>query len=226
MVPNRGGTSGGLVWLICFSCLASPVNWAAFSLFYCAGPLSNIFEFCKLNVQDWFPRMRAVFLIFWFFDDKFSMSLARKCFWLRCNFIRNVNRLTLLRILTWLAFFLICSRILGTLICIWNNGRRYSICCFTVLHTTISLSYRCLGNIWMLSQIVDNLHVDRYWILYHVPECDMGYFSIIVWGGTSTFLDGYLGSNLQMWKCNDFMDCFTSYNIFQITFFLFWKKND
>ena len=52
--------------------------------------------------------------------------------------------------------------------------------------------------IWMLSQIVDNLHVDRYWVLYHVPVCDMGYFSIIVWGGTSTFLDGYLGSNLQM----------------------------
>ena len=42
----------------------------------------------------------------------------------------------------------------------------------------------------------DNLHVDRYWVLYQVAVCDMGYFSIIVWGGTSTFLDGYLGSNL------------------------------
>ena len=63
----------------------------------------------------------------------------------------------------------LCCRVLGTLICIWNNGRRYSICCFTILHTAISLSYRCLGHIWMLSQIVDNLHVDRYWILYHVP---------------------------------------------------------
>ena len=60
-----------------------------------------------------------------------------------------------------ISFFL-CSRILGTLICTWNNGRRYSICCFTILHTTISLSYRCLGHIWMLSQIVDNLHVDCY----------------------------------------------------------------
>ena len=78
--------------------------------------------------------------------------------------------------------------------------------------------------IWMLSQIVDNLHVDRYWVLYQVPVCDMGYFSITVWGGTSTFLDGYLGSNLQMWKFNDFMDCFTSYNIFKTTFFLLWKK--
>ena len=57
-----------------------------------------------------------------------------------------------------------CSRILGTLICIWNNGRRYSIYCFTILHTAISLSYRCLGHIWMLSRIVDNLHVDRYWV--------------------------------------------------------------
>ena len=47
----------------------------------------------------------------------------------------------------------LCSRILGTLICIWNNGRRYSICCFTILHTAISLSYRCLRHIWMLSQI-------------------------------------------------------------------------
>ena len=47
----------------------------------------------------------------------------------------------------------LCSRILGTLICIWNNGRHYSICCFTILHTAISLSYRCLGHICMLSQI-------------------------------------------------------------------------
>ena len=100
----------------------------------------------------------------------------------------------------------------------------YSIFCFTILHTAISLSYRCLGNIWRLSQIVDNLHVDRYWVLYQVPVCDMGYFSITVWGGNSTFLDGYLGSNLQMWKCNDFMDCFTSYNILKTLFFLLWKK--
>ena len=47
-------------------------------------------------------------------------------------------------------------------------------------------------------RFVDDLHVDRYWVLYQVPVCDMGYFSITVWGGTSTFLDGYLGSNLQM----------------------------
>ena len=47
-------------------------------------------------------------------------------------------------------------------------------------------------------RFVDNLNVDRYWVLYQVPVCDMGYFSIIVWGGTSTFLDGYLGSNLQI----------------------------
>ena len=92
----------------------------------------------------------------------------------------------------------LCCRVLGTLICIWNNGRRYSICCFTIRHTAISLSYRCLGHICMLSQFVDNLHVDRYWVLYHVPICDMGYFSITVWVGTSTFLDGYFGSNLQM----------------------------
>ena len=92
----------------------------------------------------------------------------------------------------------LCCRILGTLICIWNNGHRYSIYCFTILHTAISLSYRCLGHIWILSQIVDNLHVDHYWVLYHVPVCDMGYFSITVWGGTSTFLEVYLGSNLQM----------------------------
>ena len=96
-----------------------------------------------------------------------------------------------------ISVFLYC-RVLGTLICIWNNGSRYSICCFTILHTAISLSYRCLRHICMLSQIVDNLHVDRYWVLYQVPVCDMGYFSIIIWGGTSTFLDGYLGSNLQM----------------------------
>ena len=81
--------------------------------------------------------------------------------------------------LSW-TVLLHCCRVLGTLICIWNNGRRYSICCFTILHTAISLSYRCLGHIWMLSQIVDNLHVDPYWVFYHVPVCDMGYFSIIV----------------------------------------------
>ena len=36
---NRGGTSGGLVWLICFSCFAGPLNWACFRLYYCVGPL-------------------------------------------------------------------------------------------------------------------------------------------------------------------------------------------
>ena len=41
----------------------------------------------------------------------------------------------------------LCSRILGTLICIWNNGRRYSICCFTILHTAISLSWTVLLHI-------------------------------------------------------------------------------
>ena len=47
-------------------------------------------------------------------------------------------------------------------------------------------------------RFVDNLHVDCYWVLYQVPVCDMGYFFITVWGGTSTFLDDYLGSNLHM----------------------------
>ena len=37
-------------------------------------------------------------------------------------------------------------------------------------------------------RFVDNLHVDRYWVLYHVPVCDMGYFSIIFWGVFSCFL--------------------------------------
>ena len=93
----------------------------------------------------------------------------------------------------------LCSRILGTLICIWNNGCRYSICCFTILHTAISLSYRCLRHIWMLSQICRESPCGPLMgFKYHVPICDMGYFSITIWGGTSTFLDGYLGSNLQM----------------------------
>ena len=116
-----------------------------------------------------------------------------------------------------ISFFL-CSRILGTLICIWNNGHRYSICCFTILHTSISLSYRCLGHIWMLSQIVNNLHVDRYWVLYQVAVCDMGYFSIIVWGGIPLF---WMDIWVPIFRCeNVIMDCFTSYNIFKTTFFL------
>ena len=41
----------------------------------------------------------------------------------------------------------LCCKVLGTLICIWNNGRRYSICCFTILHTAISLSWTVLLHI-------------------------------------------------------------------------------
>ena len=48
--------------------------------------------------------------------------------------------------LSW-TVLLHCCRVLGTLICIWNNGCRYSICCFTILHTTISLSWTVLLHI-------------------------------------------------------------------------------
>ena len=92
----------------------------------------------------------------------------------------------------------LCSRISGTLICISNNGRQYSICCFTILHTLFHFLIDASSIFGCFLRFVDNLHVERYWVLYQVPVCDMGYFSIIVWGGTSTFLDGYLGSNLKM----------------------------
>ena len=92
----------------------------------------------------------------------------------------------------------LCSRILGTLICIWNNGHQYSICCFTIIHTLFHFLIDASGIFGCFLRFVDNLHVDHYWVLYQVLVCDMGYFSITFWGGTSTFLDGYLGSNLQM----------------------------
>ena len=92
----------------------------------------------------------------------------------------------------------LCCRILGTLICIWNNGRRYSICCLLFYILLFHFLIDASGIFGCFLRFAYNLHVDRYWVLYQVPVCDMGYFSITVWGGTSTFLDGYLGSNLQM----------------------------
>ena len=74
MVLNRRGAEG-VVWLIFFSCFAAHLIGLLLDYFTVLD-LCNIFEFCKLNIQDWFPRMRAVFLIFFFFDDKFSMSLG------------------------------------------------------------------------------------------------------------------------------------------------------
>ena len=100
----------------------------------------------------------------------------------------------------------LCSRILGTLICIWNNGRRYSICCFTILHIAISLSYRCLEHIWMLSQIVDNLHVDRYWVLYQVPVCDMGYFLSLSGVGLPLF---WMDIWVPIFRCENAMTSWT-----------------
>ena len=74
MLPNHRG-AGGVVWLIFFSCFADHLIGSLLD-YFTVEDLCNIFEFCKLKVQDWFPHMRAVFLIFLFFDDKFSMNLG------------------------------------------------------------------------------------------------------------------------------------------------------
>ena len=70
-MPNRGGTTGGVVWLIWFSCFAAHLIGHVLD-YITVLDLCNIFEFCKRS------RLVSPYegsLPFLFFDDKFAISL-------------------------------------------------------------------------------------------------------------------------------------------------------
>ena len=72
MVPNRRGTIRGVVWLIFFSCFAAHLIGLLLD-YITVLDLCNIFEFCKHSTLV-SPYEGS--LLFWFFDDKFAISLG------------------------------------------------------------------------------------------------------------------------------------------------------
>ena len=71
-MPNRRGTTGGVVWLIWFSCFAAHIIVPV--LDYITVPdLCNIFEFCRRLIL---VSPYEGILLFLFFDDKFAISLG------------------------------------------------------------------------------------------------------------------------------------------------------
>ena len=93
MVPNHRGTTGGVVWLICFSCFASQLIGLLLD-YITMLDLCNIFEFCKRSrlVSAYEGNLLNFFIFWWQIRHE-----SGQCFSLRCNFIPTVNRLTLLR---------------------------------------------------------------------------------------------------------------------------------